>query len=51
MEDGISDSTLNKLHTLICDIIECDTNSVRGEYIKEYLLQNKKRIREILDKL
>jgi len=47
MENGVSDSTLNKLHVLICDIIECETDSVQGEYVKEYLFQNKKRVKEI----
>jgi len=29
--------------------MECETDSVHGEYVKEYLIQNKERVKEIFD--
>jgi len=49
MDSGRLDSILNKLHMFICEIMECETDSVQGEYVKEYLSQNKERVKEIFD--
>lgn len=40
MEDGFSVLTLNKVHGIICGFLNCDTGSVRGQDLLEYLKDN-----------
>lgn len=55
MDDGVLISILNdyqekvipKLHSFICEVMGCEPDSVRGEYVMEYLNKNKNRIHPV----